>query len=115
MAQKDLLLDDKDISELMELCGDYAFRWNDIGLQLGFLNPQLHVIQSNPLLLINAPKSYLQELLSQWVQWPTKKHPEKPSLRVLCSALKAIGLGALSEKVEKEMIVRREHKGQNII
>ena len=56
-------------------------------------------------LLVGAPVSYLQELLSQWVQWPTEKHQNNPTLGALCTALRnsLVGLGSLAEKVEKEM------------
>jgi hypothetical protein len=56
-------------------------------------------------LLTGAPVSYLQELLSQWVQWPTTDHPNHPTLRALCTALRSslVGLGSLAKEVEKEM------------
>ena len=49
--------------------------------------------------------SYLQELLSQWVQWPTEEHQNNPTLGALCTALRSslVGLGSLAEDVEKEM------------
>ena len=49
--------------------------------------------------------SYLQELLSQWVQWPTTDHPKHPTVTALCAALRSslVGLGSLADKVEKEM------------
>ena len=58
-----------------------------------------------PLLLVRAPTSYLQELLSQWVQWPTASHPTKPTLEALCAALRSslVGLGSLADKVNEEM------------
>ena len=57
------------------------------------------------ILLTGAPVSYLQELLSQWVQWPTTDHPNHPTLEALCTALSSslVGLGSLAEEVEKEM------------
>jgi hypothetical protein len=56
-------------------------------------------------LLMGAPVSYLQELLSQWVQWPTEEHQNNPTVRALCTALRdsLVGLGDLAEEVEKEM------------
>ena len=56
-------------------------------------------------LLTGAPVSYLQELLCQWVQWPTTDHPNHPTVRALCTALRSspVGLVSLAEEVEKEM------------
>ena len=56
-------------------------------------------------LLVGAPVSYLQELLSQWVQWPTTEHPSNPTLEALCAALRSplVGLGSLAKEVEKEI------------
>jgi hypothetical protein len=56
-------------------------------------------------LLTGAPVSYLQELLSQWVQWPTEEHQNNPTLGALCTALRSslVGLGGLAEDIEKEM------------
>ena len=57
-----------------------------------------------PSLFNTAPKSYLTELLSQWVQWPTTKHPTKPTLGAFCSTLRnLVELGSLAEKVETGM------------
>ena len=42
----------------------------DIGDALGFEEGEITNIQSNPMLLTqSAPKSYLRELLRQWLQW----------------------------------------------
>ena len=70
---------------------------------LGFIQPELNQIGAMPSLFTTAPKSYLTELLSQWVQWPTVKHPTKPTLSTLCEALRSssVGLGSLAEQVEK--------------
>ena len=49
--------------------------------------------------------SFLQELLSQWVQWPTEEHQNDPTLEALCTALRSrlVGLGSLAEELEREM------------
>ena len=58
-----------------------------------------------PLLLVRSPTSFLQELLSQWVQWPTASHPTKPTLEALCAALRnpLVGLGSLADQMYEEM------------
>ena len=67
--------------------------------------PELRTISSMSRLFIGAPVSYLQELLSQWLQWPTDSHPSKPTLEALCAALRSslVGLGSLAEKVNVQM------------
>ena len=98
-------LSEKDLAHLMRLLQSYSCKWNRIGLSLGFIQPELTTISGMLALLIGAPVSYLQELLSQWVQWPTADHPTHPTLGALCTALRSslVGLGSLAEEVEKEM------------
>ena len=89
----------------MQLLQSYSYKWNPIGLSLGFTQHELNTIFGMLKLLVGAPVSYLQELLSQWVQWPTADHPSHPTLGALCTALRSslVGLGSLAEEVEKEM------------
>ena len=98
-------LSEKDLVHLMRLLQSYSCKWNPIGLSLGFIQPELKTISGMLALLTGAPVSYLQELLSQWVQWPTADHPSHPTLGALCTALRSslVGLGSLAEEVEKEM------------
>ena len=98
-------MSDKDLVHLMRLLWSYSDKWERIGLCLGFIQRELNIISGMPKLLVGAPVSYLQELLSQWVQWPTADHPSHPTLGALCTALcsSLVGLGALAEEVEKEM------------
>ena len=102
----ELILTQEDMRKLINLIHNFSSKWYYIGLGLGFISPELDNISSNPMLLSSAPDSYLTKLLSQWVQWPTKYHPTKPTLRALCEALHSspVGLGSLADKVEKEMI-----------
>ena len=94
-----------DIVALMKLIRSFSNKWHDIGLGLGFPPSELNQISSNPSLFMSAPASFLKELLSQWVQWPTANHPTKPTLRALCETLRSslVGLGSLANKVEREM------------
>ena len=97
----------------MRLLQSYSYKWNPIGLSLGFTPHELCTISSKVTLLTGAPVSYLQELLSQWVQWPTEEHRNDPTLEALCTALRSslVGLGGLAEEVEKEM--KKCAKGRN--
>ena len=98
-------LSEKDLVHLMRLFQNYSTKWDMIGLSLGFIQPELNIISGMLKLVDRAPVSYLQELLSQWVQWPTADHPSHPTLGALCTALRSrlVGLGSLAEEVEKEM------------
>ena len=89
----------------MRLLWSYSDKWEMIGLCLGFIQRELNIISGMLKLLLGAPVSYLQELLSQWVQWPTEEHQNNPTLGALCTALRSslVGLGSLAEEVEKEM------------
>jgi hypothetical protein len=89
----------------MRLLQSYSYKWNPIGLSLGFTPHELHTISGMVTLLTGAPVSYLQEMLDRWVQWPTGEHQNNPTLGALCTALRSslVGLGGLAEEVEKEM------------
>ena len=90
----------------MNLIHNYSDKWNYIGMGLGFVQPELNQICSNPSLLVSgAPTSFLNNLLNQWVQWPTMDHPTRPTLRALCEALRSslVGLGSLAEEVKREL------------
>ena len=100
------VLTDRDVGTLLNLIHNFSDKWDRIGLGLGFLQPELNQIVNNPLLfMLGAPASFLRELLSQWVQWPTVNHPIQPTLRALCEALRSslVGLGCLAKEVEREM------------
>ena len=44
-------------------------KWREIGVHLGFHPGELDDIQARPLLLSNAPKSWLEAMLAEWLQW----------------------------------------------
>ena len=44
-------------------------KWREIGSLLGFLPNELDNIQARPLLLSNAPNSWLDAMLAEWLQW----------------------------------------------
>ena len=98
-------LTQKDLVNVLKLLQSHSYQWKLIGLSLGFIDPELTTISNMHRLFMGAPTSYLQELLSQWVQWPTASHPTKPTLEALCAALRSslVGLGSLADKVNEEM------------
>ena len=95
LEESEITLGKRDLAYLLRLLQSYSYKWNLIGLSLGFTPHELYTISSKVTLLTGAPVSYLQELLSQWVQWPTTDHPTHPTVRALCTALRSspISLG----------------------
>ena len=47
----------------------HAAKWREIGTYLGFHQGELDSIESSPMLITQAPSSYLNKLLSTWYQW----------------------------------------------
>lgn len=74
-ASTERVIKPEDLFHLKELLHLHSDKWIDLGLGLGFLAAELKLISSDPLLLLRAPAGYLEELLTKWVQWPTKKTP----------------------------------------
>ena len=80
----------------------HADKWRDIGKALGFLEGELKNIQSDVILMTQSPpKSWLREMLSQWLQWApgdnrgSSSFATKESLR---SALLNVDLGQLAQQ-----------------
>ena len=44
-------------------------KWKEIGTFLGFSRDEIHNIEANPLLFSNRFYSYLQAMLSEWIQF----------------------------------------------
>ena len=84
-------------SLIQQLSSDAA-KWRDIGIYfLGFSANELNIIQSKPALFTEAPTSWLQEILSQWLQWApgdSRGSTSFATLENLKTALSRAGLGA---------------------
>ena len=111
----DLKLTKREFSKLLELIHTFSSKWELIGVLLGFAPSELENIKSMPSLFMSAPTSFLKELLSRWIQWPTLSHPTKPTLRVLCTSLRSslVGLGRLADEVEREITHTITGKGSS--
>ena len=97
-------LSDKDLSDIYKKLELQASRWRDIGSALGFLEGELENIQSNPMLLTQSPpKSWLREMLTQWLQWApgdgrgSSGFATRSSLR---AALLKVNLGQLARQFQ---------------
>ena len=78
----------------------HADKWRAIGRALRFKESELNMIQIKPLLLPDAPKSFLSEMLSQWLQWAPgdgRGSTGFASKANLHAALLKAGLGRVAE------------------
>ena len=60
-------LRDTDIGAIMRCIDDYVYKWKDISAELGFTPAQLTQIESMPLLVTGAPRSWMEMMLGQWI------------------------------------------------
>ena len=65
----DLQLSNDHFSNLFGKVSRHSAKWREIGVHLGFHPGELDDIQARPLLLSNAPKSWLEAMLAEWIQW----------------------------------------------
>ena len=62
-------LHDKDHTDIYRKLEPRAAKWKDIGKALGFTEGEMENIENCPMLLVQAPRSFLREMLTQWLQW----------------------------------------------
>ena len=97
-------LKDGDHTSIYNKLEDKAAKWRDIGKQLGFREGEMDNIQSNPVLSTQGPpKSYLREMLSQWLQWAPGDRRGSTSYATkgtLHAALLRANLGQLAEQFQ---------------
>ena len=83
---------------------DYADKWLYIGAELGFKHTELTIIQANPTLLLQSPpKSYLRQMLSQWLQWgpgDARGSPDFANSLMLHKALLKINLASVAYELD---------------
>ena len=90
-------------ASLIQQLSKYAAKWRDIGIYLGFTTNELDIIQSKPALQTEAPTSWLQEILSQWLQWApgdSRGSTSFATLENLKTALSRAGLGATAHHLK---------------
>ena len=83
----------------------HASRWRDLGARLGFTG-ELDNIQANPVLINNAPKSYLSTLLTQWLEWAPgdgRGSQGFATLEGLKDALRQANLGATAHDLHLDL------------
>ena len=98
----DALCNDSHLAHLLSQLERRATKWRDIGTHLGFLPGELNIIENKPLLLQEAPKSWLRAMLEEWLEWaPGDKRGSKSyaTLNSLRNALREAGLGVTAERL----------------
>ena len=96
-----MVVESQDVSFLMKLLCNYAFKWEEIGTALNFTRGELQNIKhSSP---IASPQQHLNQLLDEWAQWPNSGHHEVPTVKRLCDALRSnlVRLGAEANKLHE--------------
>ena len=86
-AQRTCLSEADHYSILFKQLENHSAKWKTIGRCLGFQPSKLDIIQAKPSLFDCAPKSWLEELLVQWLRF------EDATLDTLKSTLYDAGLG----------------------
>ena len=82
-------------AELLHQLTDYAMKWRLIGIHLGFRDGELDNIEGAPLLLQEAPVSWLCKMLSLWLEWApgdSRGSTQYATLNALKAALQSAAL-----------------------
>ena len=90
-------LSERHHSSLYKQLAIHASKWRELGVFLGFASGELNNVQANPNLQNTAPKSFLDTMLSEWLQWAPGDSQGSTSfatLEDLKAALREAGLGA---------------------
>ena len=81
----------------------HASKWKVIGNHLGFHPGELDAIQSDPMCITaGAPKSYLNRMLEQWLQWAPgdgRGSKQVATLEAIKSAIRRTGLGRVAAEL----------------
>ena len=70
---------------------------------MGFRQEELNTIESKPLLLHEAPKSWLRVMLSEWLEWAPgdgRGSVGRATLKQLKDAVRKSGLGVTAQNLE---------------
>ena len=73
----------------------HAAKWRGIGIHLGFQHGELDTIESRPALFQQAPKSWLDAMLAQWLQWAPGDGRGSDQVATLSSLKRAVGKAGL--------------------
>ena len=98
-------LGEGDVPKLMTILSKYAYKWQEIGIALGFTVHELKSISSQQVLIPNSPNSFLLEMLNGWVNWPNEAHSSLATVEALETALQnqLVELGVVSEQLRNKL------------
>ena len=99
-------LTDCHLSSLVGALKCHASKWKEIGTHLGFQQGELLNIAGKPSLFNDAPQSWLQAMLSEWLQWApgdSRGSQSYSTLQMLKSALNKSGLGATASNLSSHL------------
>ena len=85
------------LAALLEQLSQHAAKWREIGVKLGFTPGELDTIQDSPMLMSRAPISYLDSMVSKWLEWAPgdrRGSTDFATLEGLRDALRQTDLGA---------------------
>ena len=72
-------------------------KWSTIASHLGFRQHELRIIQAKPLLLNDAPESWLRTMLSEWLEWAPGDSRGSGDFATLNGLKKALNKAGLRE------------------
>ena len=91
------------LAHLLSQLKHHADEWREIGTHLGFLEEELNIIETKPLLLMKAPKSWLRDMLHEWLEWAPgdiRGSKNYATINSLKSALRKANLGRTADKLK---------------
>ena len=95
-------LKEEHLPDLLTALRNHAWKWRDIGTQLGFQQGELENIAANQTLQPNISQSCLRAMLSEWLQWApgdSRGSLTIATLKTPKSALRESGLGATAQEL----------------
>ena len=91
---------------ILDTLGNHATHWQIIGMNLGFSISEMKMIEHNPASLIGAPKTWLTELLEQWLQWDSTGENEGRTATIenLVEAVRKANLGKTATDLKSALV-----------
>ena len=90
---RNTLLTERDLPDLLKQLRKHAANWRDIGTDLGFHPGELDNIQARPFLMQTAPESWLGAMLTEWLQRAPNDTRGSSSIESLTLTLSKCGIG----------------------
>ena len=103
---EDKCLTDCHLSALVSALNRHASKWREIATHLGFEPGELMNIMDKPFLSSHAPQSWLQAMLSEWLQWApgdSRGSQSYSTIKMLKSALDKSGLAATASNLSSHL------------